>query len=190
MSWINHLPPACWSTFRKSNSKQQLGCRFDIMDYESYFFVFWHMQLYMSWYIISFFGFTFLNIFIFSSTLVLTFSYRRNLYTFYSSIRRLCHTQRFWYALRYTDQCILGYTLFIYIYIYIHIYIYIYMANGVCDAFGYLCHLHMARRIKLALTVWCGNMRYGFLSSQPNVYTKLISPCETYMRQWIQSALV
>ena len=87
MSWINHLPPACWSTFRKSNSKQQLGCRFDIMDYESYFFVFWHMQLYMSWYIISFFGFTFLNIFIFSSTLVLTFSYRRNLYTFYSSIK-------------------------------------------------------------------------------------------------------
>ena len=83
MSWINHLPPACWSTFRKSNSKQQLGCRFDIMDYESYFFVFWHMQLYMSWYIISFFGFTFLNILIFSSTLVLTSSYRRNLYTFY-----------------------------------------------------------------------------------------------------------
>ena len=38
VSWINHLPPACWSTFRKSNSKQQLGCRFDIMDYESYFF--------------------------------------------------------------------------------------------------------------------------------------------------------
>ena len=37
----------------------------------------------MSWYIISFFGFTFLNIFIFSSTLVLTFSYRRNPYTFY-----------------------------------------------------------------------------------------------------------
>ena len=37
--------------------KQQLGCRFDIMDYESYFFVFWHMQLYMSWYIISFFRF-------------------------------------------------------------------------------------------------------------------------------------
>ena len=61
-SYINHLPPACWSTFRKSNSKQQLGCRFDIMDYESYSFVFWHMQLYMSWYIISFFGFTFLNI--------------------------------------------------------------------------------------------------------------------------------
>ena len=65
VSWINHLPPACWSTFRKSNSKQQLGCRFDIMDSESYFVcvcVFWHLQLYMSWYIIAFFGFTFLNI--------------------------------------------------------------------------------------------------------------------------------
>ena len=43
--------------------KQQLGCRFDIMDNESYFFlVFWHMQLYMSWCIRSFCGFTFLNI--------------------------------------------------------------------------------------------------------------------------------
>ena len=28
----NHLPPACWSTFWKSTFKQQLGCRFDIMD--------------------------------------------------------------------------------------------------------------------------------------------------------------
>ena len=32
VSWINHLPPACWSTVWKSNFKQQLGCRFDIMD--------------------------------------------------------------------------------------------------------------------------------------------------------------
>ena len=32
VSWINHLLPACWSTFWKSNFKQQLGCRFDIMD--------------------------------------------------------------------------------------------------------------------------------------------------------------
>ena len=32
LSWINHLPPACWSTFWKSTFKQQLGCRFDIMD--------------------------------------------------------------------------------------------------------------------------------------------------------------
>ena len=55
-----------------------------IMDYESYFFVFWQMQLYMSWYIRSFFGFTFLNILYFFNTLVLTSSYRRSLYTFYS----------------------------------------------------------------------------------------------------------
>ena len=32
VSWINHLPPACWSTFWKSIFRQQLGCRFDIMD--------------------------------------------------------------------------------------------------------------------------------------------------------------
>ena len=88
MSWINHLPPACWSAFWKSNFKQQLGCRFDIMDNESYFFVFWHMQLYMSWYIRSFFGFTFLNIL--SSTLVLTSSYRRSLYTFYWNTSLQC----------------------------------------------------------------------------------------------------
>ena len=53
VSWINHLPPACWSTFWKSTFKQQLGCRFDIMNSMFYFFfVFWQMQLYMSWYII------------------------------------------------------------------------------------------------------------------------------------------
>ena len=34
-------------------------CRFDILDSISSFFVFWHMQLYVSWYIISFFGFIF-----------------------------------------------------------------------------------------------------------------------------------
>ena len=49
------------SVIWKSNSKQQLGSKFDIMDYESYFLCF-DMQLYMSWYIRSFFGFTFLNI--------------------------------------------------------------------------------------------------------------------------------
>ena len=41
VSWINHLPPACWSTLWKSNFKQQLGCRFDIMDNESYFLCFY-----------------------------------------------------------------------------------------------------------------------------------------------------
>ena len=53
VSWINHLPAACWSTFWKSIFKHQLGCRLDIIDSISFFF-FWHMQLYMSWYIISF----------------------------------------------------------------------------------------------------------------------------------------
>ena len=80
---IYHLPPACWSTFWKSNFKQQLGCRFDIMDNESYFFVFWHMQLYMSWYIRSFFGFTFLNILYFFKYSCTNIFHRRSLYTFY-----------------------------------------------------------------------------------------------------------
>ena len=38
VSWINHLPPACWSTFWKSIFKHQLGCRFDILDSISSFF--------------------------------------------------------------------------------------------------------------------------------------------------------
>ena len=82
MSWINHWPPACWSTFWKSNFKQQLGCRFDIMDNESFFVcVFWHMQLYMSWYIRSFFGFTFLNILYFFKDSCTNIFHRRSLYT-------------------------------------------------------------------------------------------------------------
>ena len=28
VSWINHLPPVCWSTFWKLTFEQQLGCRF------------------------------------------------------------------------------------------------------------------------------------------------------------------
>ena len=59
----------------KSNFKQQLGYRFDIMVNESYFFVFWHMQLYMSWYIRSFFRFYLLKYSLFfPNTLVLTSS--------------------------------------------------------------------------------------------------------------------
>ena len=79
---------ACWSTFCKSNFKQQLGCRFDIMDNESYFFVFWHMQLYMSWYIRSCFGFTFLNIPYFFKYSCTNIFHRRSLYTFYYDITR------------------------------------------------------------------------------------------------------
>ena len=57
VSWINHLPPAFWSIFWKPTFNQKLGCRFDIMDSISSFFCI--LQLYMSWYIISFLGFIF-----------------------------------------------------------------------------------------------------------------------------------
>ena len=40
VSWINHLPPVCLSTFWKSTFKQQLGCRFYIMDCKSLFLYF------------------------------------------------------------------------------------------------------------------------------------------------------
>ena len=82
VSWINHLPPACWSTFWKSNFKQQLGCRFDIMDDISFFIVFWHMQLYMSWYIISF-RFYLLKYSLFFKYSCTNIFHRRRLYTFY-----------------------------------------------------------------------------------------------------------
>ena len=59
------------------------------MDNKSYFFVFWHMQLYMSWYIRSFFGFTFLNIFYFFKYFCTNIFHRRSRYTFYG--RKLFH---------------------------------------------------------------------------------------------------
>ena len=75
VSWINHLPPACWSTFWKSIFKHQLGCRFDILDSISSFFgiltyaticldTSYHFWLYLY----------FLNVLYFSSTPVLTSS--------------------------------------------------------------------------------------------------------------------
>ena len=54
------------------------------MDNESYFVVFWHMQLYMFWYIRSFYGFTFLNILYFFKYYCTNIFQRRSLYTFYS----------------------------------------------------------------------------------------------------------
>ena len=41
------LPPACWSTFWKSTFKQQLGCRFDIMDSISSFFLYFDICNYI-----------------------------------------------------------------------------------------------------------------------------------------------
>ena len=65
-----HVGPAFGN--RILNNSWDVRCRFDIMDYESFFCVcvFWHMQLYMSWYIRSFFGFTFLNILYFFQVLL------------------------------------------------------------------------------------------------------------------------
>ena len=68
-------------SFWKSNFTQQLGYRFDIMD--TIFFLFWHMQLHMSWYIRSLFGFTFLNILYFFKYSCTNIFQRRSLYTFY-----------------------------------------------------------------------------------------------------------
>ena len=52
---------------------------------KSYFSVFWHMQFYMSWYIRSFFGFTFLNILYFFKYSCTNIFHRHSLYTFYLS---------------------------------------------------------------------------------------------------------
>ena len=52
--------------------------------------MFWHMQLYMSWYIRSFFGFTFLNILYFFKYSCTNIFHRRSLYTFYSISLKGC----------------------------------------------------------------------------------------------------
>ena len=74
------LAPAITVHLWKSNFKQQLGCRFDIMDNESYFCC---VLTYMSWYIRSFFGFTFLNILYFFKYSCTNVFHGRSLYTFY-----------------------------------------------------------------------------------------------------------
>ena len=57
---------------RTLNNSWAVGLPWGIIrDNESiFFYVFWHMQLYMSWYIRSFFGFTFLNILYFFQVLL------------------------------------------------------------------------------------------------------------------------
>ena len=67
------MPPACWSTFWKSNFKQQLGCRFDIMDDELIFCVLTYAIIYVLIHQIIF-RFYLLKYYFFSSTLVLTSS--------------------------------------------------------------------------------------------------------------------
>ena len=60
MSWINHLPPACWSTFWKSIFKHQLGCRFDILDIICSFFILTYTIIYVLIHHIIFLAFSFL----------------------------------------------------------------------------------------------------------------------------------
>ena len=87
VSWINHLPPACCSTFWKSIFKHQLGCRFAILDSISSFVLYfdicnyicldtsYHFWLYLYFLnIIYFFKYSCTNIF-----------HRRSLCTFYST---------------------------------------------------------------------------------------------------------
>ena len=47
VSWINHLPPACWSTFWKSIFKHQFGCRCDMLDSISSFFLYFDICNYI-----------------------------------------------------------------------------------------------------------------------------------------------
>ena len=86
VSWINHLPPACWSTFWKSTFKQQLGCRFDITYSISSFFciltyaiayvlihhTIFRLYLYFLNNVLYFFKYSFTNVL-----------HKRGLYTFY-----------------------------------------------------------------------------------------------------------
>ena len=63
ISWINHLPPACWSTFWKSIFKHQLGCRFDILESISFFCILAYAIIYvLIHHIISWLYLYFLNI--------------------------------------------------------------------------------------------------------------------------------
>ena len=56
---------------------------FDMSAIDHNYYKFWHMQLYMSWYIRSFFGFTFFNILYFFKYSCASIFHRRSLYTFY-----------------------------------------------------------------------------------------------------------
>ena len=72
LTLLLHVDPTFGKRF--FNTSWAVGWTYWIVYFQ--FFVFWHMQLYMSWYIISFFGFIFTSwiFFNFSSTPVLTSS--------------------------------------------------------------------------------------------------------------------
>ena len=96
VSWNNHMPPACWSTFWKSIFKHQLGCGFDILDSISSFLLYFDICNYIC--LDTSYNFSALSLLLkyslfFSSTPVLTnIFHRRSLCTFYLEIRRLSGT--------------------------------------------------------------------------------------------------
>ena len=102
MSWINHLPPACWSTFWKSHlKKKKLGSRFDIMDNKSYFYcvcVLTYAIIYVLIHQIIFRFYLLKYFFIFSSTFVLTSSID---VVVILSIWRLCTVYKYWITICY-----------------------------------------------------------------------------------------
>ena len=92
VSWINHLPPSCWSTFWKSIFKQQLGCWCEIMDSISNFFcTFTYAIIYVLIRHIIFWLYLY-----FSSTPVLTSSIDLVFVLYIKCITRKC----VWYILR------------------------------------------------------------------------------------------
>ena len=107
VSWINHLPPACWSTFWKSIFEHQLGCRFDILDSISSFFfcILTYAIIYVLMHHIIFWLYLyFLNILYFFKYSCTNIFHRRSLCTFYQKKHKnyICSnptwdvTRRFW----------------------------------------------------------------------------------------------
>ena len=84
---INHLPPACWSTFWKSIFKHQLGWRFDILDsISSFFCILTYAIIYVLIHHIVFWLYLyFLNILYFFKYSCTNIFHRRSLCTFYSN---------------------------------------------------------------------------------------------------------
>ena len=85
VSWINHLPSACWSTFWKSIFKHQLGCRFDILDsISSFLCILTYATIYVLIHHIIFWLYLyFLNILYFFKHPCTNIFHRRSLCTFY-----------------------------------------------------------------------------------------------------------
>ena len=84
--WINHLPPACWSTLWKANFKHKLGCRFDILDSISSFFLYFDIAIIyvLIHHILFWLYLYFLNILYFFKYSCINIFHRRSLCTFYS----------------------------------------------------------------------------------------------------------